>query len=558
MTSLSMEQGAAAAQQLYQMGKLAPAEQLCRNILANAPETLTAKAVLGQILCDQEQYETAAALLLTATSVPSPHPRALVALGKALWKIGQFAASAEATRQALTLEPHNPEAHRLLGIALYLQGQINEAITAYLQAVALKPDYAEAHANLAVAMQATGKVEQAITIFHKAIEFNPTLPAIHLNLGGALYSLGRYEEAIAACKQALILKPDLAEAYFNMGLAYYDLGRMEEAAASFRQTLALHPEDAKAHASLGLALLSLGQFKEGWAEYEWRRQGGLRNVAPRSFPQPEWHGEDFSGKTLLLYAEQGLGDTLQFMRFVPVVQARGGRVIVEVNPLLVSYLALHYGEDVIVPSGLPLPTFDIACPLLSLPFILGLEEADFAASGPYLQADPELAADWEVDLPAADVRVGIVWQGNPAFQGDGTRSLPVHFFIPLAYMPEVSLVSLQKHHGVGQSLTLPEELLTDLGEEFQEGDFQDTAAILASLDLVITADTSVAHLAGALGKPVWVLLPYVPDWRWMHTRSDSPWYPSMRLFRQKSPGDWGPVQAEVQEALVALIQKRSA
>lgn len=474
--------------------------------------------------------------------------------GNALQALGRSAEAVEAYSAALAIEPSFIKGHLNLGLALKALGRLDEATAAYRRALALNPDYAEAHTNLGAALQQRGECLAAIAAHRRAIALNPHLAQAYVNLGNALVEAGEIAEGVAAIRRAIVLKPDLAEAHYNLGCAVSELGEGAEAVAAFRRAISAAPDHANAHFNLAFELLRLGEWKTGWAEYEWRwrRDGNTR----RPFAQPQWAGEPLDGRTILLHAEQGLGDTLQFIRYAGAVAARGGKVVLEVQPCLRRLLGATFGWAEILGHGDPLPTFDVHCPLATLPGIFGSTPADIPSGTPYLEA--ERAALWRERLPKGGLLVGVNWQGNPAAKVERGRSVPLRHLAPLAAVPGVHLVSLQKVHGLDQLDDLPVGMVVEtLGADFDDGPdaFIDTAAVMANLDLVVTSDTSVAHLAGALGRPVWVLLKHLPEWRWLLAREDSPWYPSARLFRQALPGDWEGVAQRVAAELKRLASR---
>ena len=364
-----------------------------------------------------------------------------------------------------------------------------------------------------------------------------------------MHEKGQLDEAIAALREALRIKPDIAEAHNNLGNILRDRGLLDDAVAALRQSIRLTPDFAQAHYHLGVALLLKGDSIDGWSEYEWRwrckhfaaPRGGLR--------QPRWDGGDLTGRTILLQADAGFGDTIQFIRYVPSVAASGGKVVLECPPQLHRLLKSFPGIDRLISASQPLPQFDVHCPVTSLPFSLGAAIKEIPANVPYLNADDDLSKQWNERLASTnELNVGIVWAGSVHHSNDRNRSLSLALLGPLARIPGIAFHSLQKGKPADQIFLPPEGMkLIDYATELN--DFADTAALISNLDLIIAADTAVAHLAGAMGKPVWVLLPYAPDWRWQLEREDSPWYPTMRLFRQKSWGDWAEVIERVAQAL---------
>ena len=326
-----------------------------------------------------------------------------------------------------------------------------------------------------------------------------------------------------------------------------DQGKLDEAVACYHRALELKPDYADAHLNLSLSSLLTGDFRRGWPEYQWRWK--TKRWQQRDRPQPLWDGQPLQGRTILLHAEQGLGDTIQFIRYAPLVKQAGATVLVECQQPLVRLLAGCRGVDALIGRGDDLPPYDVQAPLLSLPGIFRTSLQTIPVDVPYLFADPGLIAHWRGELgPIAGARIGIAWRGNPEHRNDRTRSLSLRCFESLAGLPGIRLLSLQKGAGAEQLQEARDHFpVTDLGSRLE--DFMDTAAVLANLDLVIACDTAVAHLAGALGAAVWVALPFVPDWRWLLDRSDSPWYPTMRLFRQRTPGDWAGVFQEIKAEL---------
>jgi hypothetical protein len=370
--------------------------------------------------------------------------------------------------------------------------------------------------------------------------------------------MGKLAEAEACLLRGIQLHRSLAEAHSSLGITLMSQGRHEEAVAALLQAVRLKPDFADAHKNLAMAWLQQGTYEKGWREYEWRWRC-KKEFVPPTYPQPRWDGAPLEGRTILLYAEQGLGDTLQFIRYAPLVQRRGGRVVVQCQGPLVTLLSRCAGIDQVVARGSVMPSFDVHAALLSLPGLFGTTLATVPAEIPYLSADEELVQRWRGELNALDgLKVGICWQGSPGYASDRDRSARLAHFEPLAHVSGVRLLSLQKGPGTEQ---LPEALgrfpIIDLGTRLDEtsGAFMDTAAVMRSLDLVVSVDTSLGHLAGALGVPVWIAQAFTPDWRWQWGRVDTPWYPTMRFFRQAQWGQWEPVFARMADALRARLTK---
>ena len=543
----TISEALAIAVQHHQAGRLQAAEQIYRQILAVEPNQPDAWHLLGVIAYQVGKHEIAADYIGRAIRFNGTNAAFHSNLGNAFKDQGKLDDAAACYRRALELEPHNADAYYNLGNVLREQGKPDEAIACCRRAVQLRPNYVEAHNNLGNLLREQGHPGEAIASLRRTLELNPNFAEAHGNLGIAFKDLGKLDEAVACCRRALELKPDYAEAHYNLGVAFNDQGKLDEAVASYRRAVEVKPDYADAHLNLGLALLLAGDWQRGWPEYQWRWQ--TKNLAPRGFAQPLWNGESLAGKTILLHAEQGLGDTIQFVRFAPIVKQHGGTVILECQQPLVRLLEGCAGVDQLVGQGDAIPTFDVHAPLMSVPGVLRTSLESIPAKIPYLHPAPALLEQWRETLTGVGgFKIGIAWQGNPALRGDSFRSIPLGCFAPLTRIPGVRLISLQKGAG-SEQLAQVRDLFAvmELGSRLH--DFVDTAAVMKNLDLVITADMGPAHLAGALGVPVWVALRSVPDWRWLLDRADSPWYPTMRLFRQKEQGNWEAVFQEIASAL---------
>jgi tetratricopeptide (TPR) repeat protein len=475
--------------------------------------------------------------------------------GAACEREGKYDQAAACYRQALQLKPHFAEAHNNLAVVLEKLGQLDEAAAHYREALRRRPDLAAAYNNLGVVYGRQGKCAEAEASYRRALSLQPDYPEAYNNLGNVLSDQHRFGEAEASYRQAVRLKPDFAPAYHSMGGMFAQIGKLDEALACYEHALQIRPDYADVHRNRAMAWLQRGEFAKGWPEYEWRWR--CSDVARRPFRQPRWDGSPLNGLTILLHAEQGMGDTLHFMRYAPLVKQRGGRVILECPPALRYLLARSPGIDQLIPQGTALPDFTVQAPLLSLPGIFQTTLESIPAQVPYVFTDPDLIERRRAELqPVRAFKVGLIWQGNPGFRGDRYRSFPLAQLEPLFRLDGVRFFSLQKGPGTEQLEALTERWqITDLGRSLDEtaGPFLDMAAIMQRLDLVITADTMPAHLAGALGVPVWLALPFAPDWRWMLHREDSPWYPTMRLFRQKELGNWDEVFARMAAALEAKL-----
>ena len=419
---------------------------------------------------------------------------------------------------------------------------MEESIAAYRKAIALKPDYAEAYCDLGAVLGSKGHLEEAIAAYRQATALKPDFPEAYDNLGNALIKIGHLDEAISVFQRAVALKPDYAEAHCNLGVGLREVGLLDQAIVAFRQAIALKSDLAEAHRNLALALLAQGEWLEGWEANEWRWKCKDFTSPNRNFAQPQWSGQPLKGRTLLLHAEQGFGDVIQLVRYLPLVARHGGNIILECHPELKRLLQPNVAGCRVVEKGQLLPDFDLYLPLMSLPRIFRTTLENIPGNVPYLHADAHTAQFWKSRIAGypPTLNVGLAWAGRPSHLNDRNRSIALASLGPLAQVPGIRVVSLQKGEAAAYARKVPTGMeLIDWSEELN--DFADTAALIANLDLVIAVDTAVVHLAGAMGKPVWVLLPYVPDWRWLLERKDSPWYPTMRLFRQKSLGDWADV-----------------
>ncbi|MEG4348354.1 tetratricopeptide repeat protein [Microcoleus sp. LAD1_D3] len=472
---------------------------------------------------------------------------------------GELDAAIPHYREALALDPNIPQTAYNLAKIFEEQGQVEEAIAHYEQALVAEPNFVPALINLAVALQEKGELVRAIELYRRALEIHPHSWEAYNNLATVLQEQGNLEDALEYYHKALELLPDFVEAINNLGRTFLEKGAVENAISCYRRAIHLSPNHASAHLNLSLALLLVGDLENGLAEYEWRWQikefhtghscfltGPDNTVSAREY-RPLWDGSDLVGKTILLHAEQGLGDSLQFIRYAAIVKNKGGRVIVGCYPQLHRLFATVYGIDLLIVKGEPLPEFDVQAPMLSLPYILGTNLETIPANTAYLS--PPAGAEFGL-LPDRTLKVGIVWAGNPKHRKNKQRSCSLSQFLPLLDVSGVSFYSLQKEVSEADRALLNQTSIVDLSPHF--GDFADTAAAIAKLDLVISVDTAVAHLAGALGKPVWILLAFSPDWRWLLEREDSPWYPTARLFRQHQRGDWEDVFDRVAEALGAV------
>jgi tetratricopeptide (TPR) repeat protein len=460
--------------------------------------------------------------------------------------------------RALAVQPDSFEAHCGRATALLDLHRFAEALDDGERTIALRPERPEGHMRKALALAGLDRHEQALACYDRAVAMAPALAEAHAGRAAALQYLGRHAQAAAAADRAIELAPQLAAAHFNRGAALRDLARIEDAIQSFERARMIQPEDAATNCNLGGLLLLLGRFDRGWELYEWR---GRLPEAPKihRYAQPAWDGtQDIAGKTLFVHVDQGLGDTIQFARFAKLAQMRGARVVMSVQSTLCRLLStLSPAIEILGHTDAP-PAFDHHCPLASLPGAFKTTLETMPAEVRYLRAEPERVAAWRHRLSGPGFKIGVSWQGSTIKTGVG-RSFPLQALGQVAGIPGVRLISLQQGTGLEQLHALPGGMRVEtLGEDFDAGPdaFVDTAAVMECLDLVITCDTSIAHVAGALGRPTWVVLKRVPDWRWMLDRADNPWYPSVEVFRQTVDGRWEDVfdriSRQLQHRIAAL------
>lgn len=570
---------------LSDRGKLDEARRCCEAAITAEPRFARAYYSLGNILCRQGNNAAAVASYKHALALAPMRAEFYFALGYSLNRLHRPFAARAAFVMAIRLHPRFAEAHLNLGNLYYDHGHSAAAALHYLRALRIRPGYVKAIINLGNALTGLNRLSEAISCYRHALVHQPASFAAQHGLGNALADQKDWAAAQDCFQKALALDPSSADVHNSLGNLHYSRKNMADAAESYRRALALDSNYARAYVNLGNAVLALGKFNEarslyekgfaleaslpgarynlalaqlrngefsdGWRNYESRWDFEELRLRRRHASTPLWRGQPLDGKTILLHAEQGLGDTLQFVRFAPLVAARGGRIILEVQPPLTRLLKDFPGVTQIVPRGAPLPAFDFQCPLMSLPLALGTTVEAIPSPGGYLKAEPRCSA---ISCPNC-LRIGIAWSGNPRNKADASRSMPLSALLPIADVPGLTLISLQKGAGVEQIVPLRDRL--DIQNAAStHADMLETATFMASLDLVLTVDTSIAHLAGAMAKPVWIMLSWISDWRWMEQRTTSPWYSSARLFRQTSAGDWASVVAQVLAAL--CDQKRKA
>lgn len=569
----------------YQKGNLKKAVSICEKILKKHPDNINFLHFLGVIYDQLENYDAAIKYLKGAVQLDPNSFEGFYNLALTLEKRGKLNEAVDCYQKAIQINPDFIDAHINLGNVFLSEGKLDEALDCYQKITELNPNDARIYYNLGIAFQDKGQHDTAIFCYQKvlqlnpqfvdaynnlgnaliekkqfdeaipylqrAIQLNPNLATAYVNLGIALNEKGQFDEAISYFKKALQLDPQYDMAYYNLGRTFHYYGRLDEAITYFKKAIELNPTYADAHYGLSLTFLLSGNFREGWKEYEWRKK--LKDYYQRNFPKPLWNGFNIIGKSILLHAEQGFGDNIQFIRYAPLVAQCGAKVFVECQKELKLLFQKVDGVNQVIARGEQLPEFDIHCPLLSLPLIFNTMIETIPTNIPYLSVDSILMQEWrnKVTNKHSKLKIGLVWATGI---GDLSKlkSFPLDTFSPLAQFDNITFYSLQKGEAAKQAKNPPKGMkLIDYTDEIN--DFSDTAALIKNLDLVISADTAVAHLAGALGNPVWTLLPSVSIYQWMLHREDSPWYPTMKLFRQPSQGDWESVIDKVIDELQKLL-----
>jgi tetratricopeptide (TPR) repeat protein len=541
---------------LHRRGQLREAERIYARVLKAAPDHFDALNLLGAVKVQQGQFGEAQRLFSAAIKVNPRIAAVWCNLGQAQYAQKRPADALQSFDKARALAPDDVDILYQHANALLALDRPREALAELATVLARKPQHFEARLNSGLAHAKLDNQERALADFDAALALVPQHPVAHFNRGVVLIKLGRYAEAVAANERTVAAAPDYVAAWLNRGMALAQLRRFEEAIASYGEVLARRQDNADAHFNRALALLTIGDYRAGFADYEWRwRRTGA--PAQRNRGRRLWLGDTpLSGKTILLHAEQGLGDTIQFARYAPLLAAQGAKVVLEVQPELKSLLARLNGVTAVVARGEAPPPFDVHCPLGSLPLARKTELPLVPAQIPYLSADQAYLQKWSARIEKLPrPRIALAWAGNPAHDNDRNRSIALSTLAPLLAMP-ASFISVQRDLRSSDAAQLGAiTQLTHLGGEL--ADFNDTAAVLSLCDLLVTADTAPAHLAGAMGRPVWVLVPFAPDWRWMLDGESTPWYPTARVFRQSALADWDAVIARVASALQEQLKGSS-
>jgi len=548
-------------------GRLSDAQLIYERILEAQPEHFESLHCLGIIAGQTNRWERAAELIGKAIAINPTVAAAYSDQGVVLKALKRWDAALASFDLAIAIQGDHAEAHNNRGNLLRELRQLEAALASYDKAIAVKADYAEAYYNRGVVLHDLNRLQSALDSYDKAVAIRPDYAKAYSNRGVVLEHLNQLETALASYNRAIAIKADYAQAYSNRGNVLRELGQWQAALASCNQAIALEPNNAMAYQNRALALLVAGDFAHGWKDFEWRWRNENSPIVKgiRPFPQPLWRGEEpLAGKTILLHSEQGLGDTIQFCRYARMVEELGARVILEVQSPLKNVLTGLRGVAQLISRGDDLPDFDYHCPLMSLPLAFKTTVSSIPAPIPYLRSDDQRVLYWRDELgERRKFRVGLVWSGGfrphqpELWPINSRRNIPLAEFASLKH-PDIEFYSLQKGQPAESELAelvsshwdgLP---LTDLTHLLH--DFADTAALMENLDLIISVDTSTAHLAGALGKPVWILNRFDTCWRWLLDRSDSPWYPTVRLYRQEKAGDWNGVFQRVASDLHRLLE----
>lgn len=546
---------------LHEQGRLAEAEGIYRAILADNPRHSDSLHWLGVIAYQNGDLENAIGLISRALAIDPDFAHGHFNLGNALFQAGRIEDALASFSRAVSLRPDYANACVNRGICLNSLGRFEEALGSFAKAIALQPEHVDAHINRSVTLHDMKRFAESLASCDRAIALRPDSAAAHYNRGIALKELRRFGEALSSYDRAIALDPNNSDAHYNRGTVLCELHRFDEAFRCFDKAIALKPDHGHARHNRALLNLLLERHEEGWREHECRPT--LLDLSDDYSPRrPRLHSlEGIAGKTVLVHAEQGLGDTIQFYRFIAPLQEAGAKVLFAPQPPLRALFAAQGTDALLVDRGDRSLPFDCHVPLMSLPLLFSTAIETIPSKTPYLRADPDRVEKWRRTIGGGAFRIGICWQGSAGHNHDGGRSFPVLHFEEISRLPGVRLISLHKGAGEKQLRLLPDGMVVEtLGADFDAGPgaFLDAAAVMMSLDLVITSDTAIAHLAGALGVPAWVALPFLPDWRWALERTDSPWYPSIQVFRQASAGDWRAVFQQIKESLIARLRHATA
>ena len=543
---------------LYRNGKLKDAEELSLEITQKFPKHQLAWKVLGGLLAATGRISEAIDANQTAVALSPQDAEAHNNLGVSLQNLGKLKEAELSFIQAIALKPDYAEAYSNFGFMLKEVGRFHEAVANCNQAIALKPGLAGAHNNLGIALQELLKFDEAEKSYRQAIAFKPEYVEAHSNLGSLLQEQGKLDKAEESYNQALSLKPDYANALDNLGSLHHEWGNFSKAESSYKQAIALTTDNARIYLNLSITYLLRGRFDKGLQLYEYRLQD-KSNTTPIPKPNLTWDGSGkVDGKKFLVYEEQGLGDIIQFSRYLTMLEAKGAIVTFKVTAKLHALLKTMRNSVNLSEVHLNESDIDFEAPLMSLPLLFDTHKESIPVQSSYLLADPGKIANFASKLRGKSFKVGICWQGGLS-KVDKGRSFPLSLFKSISELSDIELISLQKGEGENQISEVTFDIKS-FGADLDQGQdaFLDTAALIVNCDLIITSDTAVAHLAGALGCPTWVALKRIPDWRWMLETTSTPWYPSMKLYRQRKAGDWDSVFHRIKKDLSNLIENKLA
>jgi len=530
---------------LHQQGQLAQAEALYAEVLRTQPKNHYALHLSGVIALQKHDLQRAVDLIGKAIEIHPHNGDFYSNHGNALIQLNRFEEAVQSYEKAVAIQPDDAQAHYNKGNALKKLKRLDAAVQSYDQTIAVKPDFAEAHLNRGNALRELNQFDAALQSYEKAIDIKPDYAEAYYGRGLTLKKLKRLDAAVHSFDKVITIKPDYVAAHAERGNALVELKQLDAAVQSYSSALSHAPDHPNVMTQKSFVLLLMGEFDMGWRLYEWRWKCDRVSFSRRQFSQPLWLGDEkLKGKTILLHSEQGMGDTLQFCRYAKLVSGLGAQVILEVPKPLVGLLAMLDGIFQVVEQGAVLPSFDFHCPLMSLPFAFKTDIQSIPSEPKYLAAPASKVAFWQERLGLRKKPlVGLAWSGSHLHKSDSNRSIVLSDFV--RQLPSgFQYISLQKEVRDADRATLQlRQDILHVGDEI--ADFTDTAALCELMDVVISVDTSVVHLSGALGKRTWVLLPFVPDWRWLLDRNDSPWYPSVKLYRQSTIGDWDTVLASV-------------
>ena len=535
---------------LFQKGKYKEAQKVCKQILNKTPHHPKSLFLLGLISSQLNAFDDAITYFKKSIAFDPLYADTYYNLGVIYHRTNQLDDAIANYQKAIFFEPEHAGIYYNLGCAFQSKTLYDAALKNYACSIFHKPDYAEPYNNMANIYKEIGRLSQAIACYQKAFAYASNQYTISYNLGIALQENHEYQNAIHAYKHTVSINPNHHLAYYNMGIAYGELRKTEQAIDCYRRSLAIQPDDQNAHYNLALELLITGHLQQGFKEYEWRMQ---KEWFPKRHAHvPLWNGQSFKDQTLLLFYEQGYGDTIQFIRYAPMVKALGGTVIFECQPCLERLLASVSGIDHVIARGKSLPSYDFQIPLMQLPKIFQTTLSTIPNKIPYIFISQVTSISAYINSYDHAFRIGLTWAGNPNHKKDQLRSCELSLFTPLSQFNDLVIFDLQKDKPI--SLNTNHITIEPLINKCT--DFADTAEAIRALDLIITVDTATAHLAGSLGQPVWLMLPYINDWRWLSNREDSPWYPSMKLFRQNQRDDWQSVIQNIVHALRQLLIDR--